>query len=187
VVSPLECFRQQFCINFSPLPCVLNAPSTYFDFVILTIGLFDEEYKLCRSSLYNCHHSSVTSSLLGRSPTVATRLRLDQEKKSTTLCSWRVVIASWSRWWEKRHYELKVPLVGDYKVVFSWSSRSRVASVWERPYIKVLSSAYTNAHSERIKRAKEVGILLGCGVKTLLKFRTFLVSDSSESQSMRCS
>jgi hypothetical protein len=35
-------------------------------------------------------------------------------KKSTKLYSWRVVIASWSRWWEKRHYELKVRPVGYY-------------------------------------------------------------------------
>jgi hypothetical protein len=83
-----------------------------------------------------------------RSPTEATRLRFDQEKKSTTLesltaereqvrkivlwifrtCSlsavsdslnpWRVVIASWSRWWEKRHYELNIRPAGDCKVIF---------------------------------------------------------------------
>jgi hypothetical protein len=52
--------------------------------------------------------------VLGRSPTEGTRLRFDK-KKSTTLHSWRVVIASW----EKRHYELKVRLVGDCKVIFS--------------------------------------------------------------------
>jgi hypothetical protein len=40
-------------------------------------------------------------------------------KKSTTLNLWRVVIASWSRWWEKRHYELKVRPVGDCTVIFS--------------------------------------------------------------------
>jgi hypothetical protein len=29
-----------------------------------------------------------------------------------------IVIASWSRWWEKRHYELKVRPVGDCKMIF---------------------------------------------------------------------
>jgi hypothetical protein len=66
----------------------------------------------------------------------AIRLR----KKSTTQNSWRVVIASWSRWWEKRHYELKVRPVGDCKVIFFtrylelffyWSNRSRVVSMGE--------------------------------------------------------
>jgi hypothetical protein len=62
----------------------------------------------------------------------ATAIRL--RKKSTTLYSWRVVIASWSRWWEKRHYELMVRPVGDCKLIFcSWSNRSRVASVGEWP------------------------------------------------------
>jgi hypothetical protein len=56
--------------------------------------------------------------LSGRYPTEATRLRFDQEKKSTTLNSLRVVIASWSRWWEKRLNELKVRPVGDCKVIF---------------------------------------------------------------------
>jgi hypothetical protein len=41
---------------------------------------------------------------------------------------WRVVIASWSRWWEKRHYELKVRPVGDSKVIFF------LASEGARPY-----------------------------------------------------
>jgi hypothetical protein len=40
-------------------------------------------------------------------------------KRSTALNSWRVVIASLSHWWEKRHYELKVRPVGDCKVTFS--------------------------------------------------------------------
>jgi hypothetical protein len=44
-------------------------------------------------------------------------------KKSTTLNSWRVVIASWSRWWERRHYELKVRPVGD--IFFLIESQSR--------------------------------------------------------------
>jgi hypothetical protein len=70
--------------------------------------------------------------LLGRSPTEAFRSR----KKSTALNSWRVVIASWSRWWDKCHYELKVWLVADCKVFFfSWSNRSRVASVVEWPLV----------------------------------------------------
>jgi hypothetical protein len=51
----------------------------------------------------------------------ATRSR----KKSTALNSWRVVITSWSRWWEKRHYELKVRPVGDCKVIFFIKSQSR--------------------------------------------------------------
>jgi hypothetical protein len=46
----------------------------------------------------------------------ATAIR--SRKKSTKLNSWRVVIASWSRWWEKRHYELKVWPVGDCKAIF---------------------------------------------------------------------
>jgi hypothetical protein len=41
------------------------------------------------------------------------------KKKSITLFQWRVFIASWSRWWEKRHYELKVRPVGDCKLIFS--------------------------------------------------------------------
>jgi hypothetical protein len=45
----------------------------------------------------------------------ATAIR--SRRKSTTLNAWRVVIASWSRWWEKRHYELKVRPVGDCKVI----------------------------------------------------------------------
>jgi hypothetical protein len=47
----------------------------------------------------------------------ATAIR--SRKKWTTLNSWRVVIASWSHWWEKRHCKLKVRTVGDYKVIFS--------------------------------------------------------------------
>jgi hypothetical protein len=46
----------------------------------------------------------------------ATAIR--SRKKSTTQNSWRVVIASWSRWWEKLQYELKVRPVGDCKVIF---------------------------------------------------------------------
>jgi hypothetical protein len=73
----------------------------------------------------------------GRSPTEATRLRFDQEKSRLHFNSYRVVIASWSRWWEKRHYELKVRPVGYCKVIYSWSNSSRVASVEDRPYTKV--------------------------------------------------
>jgi hypothetical protein len=43
-------------------------------------------------------------------------------KESTALTSWRVVIASRSRWWEKRHYELKVRPVGELKPISSWVS-----------------------------------------------------------------
>jgi hypothetical protein len=42
---------------------------------------------------------------LGRSPTEATRLWFDQGKSQLHFYSWQVVIASWSRWWEKRHYD----------------------------------------------------------------------------------
>jgi hypothetical protein len=38
----------------------------------------------------------------------------DQEKSRLHSNSWQVVIASWSRWWEKRHYKLKVLSVGDF-------------------------------------------------------------------------
>jgi hypothetical protein len=63
-----------------------------------------------------------------RSPTEATRLRFDQEKSRLHFNSWRVVIASWSRWWEKRHNELEVRPVGDCKVIFfSLSNRNRFA------------------------------------------------------------
>jgi hypothetical protein len=58
-------------------------------------------------------------------------------KKSTTLNSWRVVIASWSRWWEKRHYELKVGPAGDRKVIFFY--RIAVASPqWENGLLILL-------------------------------------------------
>jgi hypothetical protein len=60
-------------------------------------------------------------------------IAIRSRKKSTTLYSWWVVFASWSRWWEKRHYKLKVRSVADCKVIFSWSNRSRVVSVGERP------------------------------------------------------
>jgi hypothetical protein len=63
-------------------------------------------------------------------------------KKSTALNSWRVVIASWLCWWEKRHYELKVRPVGDCKVIFSWSNCSRVASVGERPWRYLLTCSF---------------------------------------------
>jgi hypothetical protein len=55
----------------------------------------------------------------------ATAIR--SRRKSTTLNSWRIVNASWSRWWEKRHYKLKVRPVGDCKVIF-FLDRFAVAS-----------------------------------------------------------
>jgi hypothetical protein len=62
----------------------------------------------------------------GSSPAEATRLWFDEEKSRLHFHSWRVVIASWSRWWEKRHYELKVRPVGDCKVIsFLIESQSR--------------------------------------------------------------
>jgi hypothetical protein len=68
-------------------------------------------------------------------------IAIRSRKKSTTLNSWRVIIASWSRWWEKRHYELKVRTVTDCKVIFfSWSNRSFVASVGDRPNRVVIAS-----------------------------------------------
>jgi hypothetical protein len=66
----------------------------------------------------------------GRSPTEAMRLRFYQQKSRLHWNSRRVVIGSWSRLWEKRHYELKVGPVGDF---ISWSNRSRVTSAGERP------------------------------------------------------
>jgi hypothetical protein len=80
-----------------------------------------------------CNMSTPYVVLQGRLSHWGNATAIRTRKKSTTLNSWRVVIASWSRWWEKYHYELKVRPVGDYKVIFSWSNRSRVASVRERP------------------------------------------------------
>jgi hypothetical protein len=59
----------------------------------------------------------------------------------------RVVIASWLRWWKKRHYELNVRPVGDCKVMFfSWSNRSRVASVGERPNTCIIALFFTQIY-----------------------------------------
>jgi hypothetical protein len=52
--------------------------------------------------------------VLGRSSTEATRLLFNQEKSRLHFNPWLVVIASWSRLWEKRHYELKVRSLGDF-------------------------------------------------------------------------
>jgi hypothetical protein len=52
-------------------------------------------------------------------------------KKSTTLNSWRVVIALWSCWWENRHYELKVRPIDDCKVIFFLDRIAVALPQWE--------------------------------------------------------
>jgi hypothetical protein len=72
----------------------------------------------------------------------------DSIKKKSRLHfnSWRVVIASWSRWWEKRHYELKGQLVGDCKVIFFFiKSQSRRLS--GRPALDSSSYSLVNIDS----------------------------------------
>jgi hypothetical protein len=72
----------------------------------------------------------------------ATAIR--SRKKSTTLNSWRIVIASWSRWWEKRHYELKFRPVGDCRVIF-FPDRIAVASPqWENGLMSWVNYVFTN-------------------------------------------
>jgi hypothetical protein len=61
----------------------------------------------------------------------------------------RIVVA---RWWEKRHYEVNVRPVGDCKVIFSWSNRSRVASVGERPKKKELTEGWKHLHDEELHK-----------------------------------
>jgi hypothetical protein len=62
----------------------------------------------------------------------ATAIR-SRKKVDYTFNSWRVVIASWSRWWEKRHYELKVRPVGYFFLIESQSRRlSGITALGER-------------------------------------------------------
>jgi hypothetical protein len=77
------------------------------------------------------NHSVKHLHVIGRTPTEATRLRFDQEKKLTTLNSGRVVIASWARWWDKRHYELKVWPESDCKVILFLDRIAVASSQWE--------------------------------------------------------
>jgi hypothetical protein len=83
---------------------------------------------------------------LGRSPSEATRLRFG-EKNHFAVAYWSNLqsvmelllpaqprgVRSCARWWEKRHYGLKVRPVSDCKMVVSWSNRSRVSAMGERP------------------------------------------------------
>jgi hypothetical protein len=129
--SKLTCFRKNSQNSPHWISEIFWPTNIVFIIIKQTYLKFCLKFQI-KETCFRLPWRSVTDHL-GRSHTDATRLRFDQEKKSTTLISWRVVIASWSRWWEKRRYELKVRPVGDCKVIFSWSNRSRVASAGERP------------------------------------------------------
>jgi hypothetical protein len=77
------------------------------------------------------HHSRLDFAILRPFSHWDDATAIRSRKKSTTLNSWRVVIASWPRWWEKRHYELKVRPVGDFKVIFLLDRIAVASPQWE--------------------------------------------------------
>jgi hypothetical protein len=90
-------------------------------------------------------HVTNNNSELDRSPTEATRLRFDQEKITLQSPTGRTFSSYW-RFSHQRDQDAKTT-GHELTRLYSWSNRSRVASVAERPYICSISICFQRTAS----------------------------------------